>query len=80
MPRRDLTMAELVAVIDGPMHGQWFFLDEWQARIQAAHTMRTHGQPPAACLLYDHPSRGDLIDHPHTVGVVGMAVRCGRDT
>lgn len=52
----------LVVCTDGPMVNQWYFEDEWNARVEASRYMVARGQRRAPCLDYV-PGEG-RIQHP----------------
>jgi hypothetical protein len=74
-----LRSLDLVACVGGPMHGQWFYLEDWKVRVQAARSMGYDDTTrPGACLAYTdtrkkvpHPDRTDKQNAP----ITGRALR-----
>ncbi len=58
----DWTALALVACVDGPMAGQWYFETEWNDRLDAARYMAGKGQRRAVCL--DYVDSGNRVQHP----------------
>lgn len=70
-----LLTSQLVACVDGPLVGQWFYLEEWRARLASARHMLELNGTPQPVLAYSRPSPGDMVAHPQFDDVAGMAVR-----
>jgi len=71
-----LVTADLVAVVNGPLAGQWFHAVDWLERRQAAENMGHTAQHPAGTALGYRPKPGRAdVDHPTYAGVVGRAWR-----
>jgi hypothetical protein len=68
---------QLVAVVDGPMAGQWYTLADWWGRCAAAERMTSVGQPPGACLGY-RVATAATVPHPSGDGRAGQAARWER--
>ena len=61
----------LVAVVDGPMAGQWFTLTDWRARLAAArHIAEATGTRTA---VLDYAPGAQPVPHPQWAGVTGIA-------
>ena len=56
----------LVACVDGPMQGQWYYEREWAARVESAAYMVARGQRRTACLDYGRGTK--RVPHPSGVG------------
>lgn len=64
---------QLVAVVGGPLDGQWFTLPDWRARLDAARYMAEHTGQRSSTL--DYQPGGYQIDNPvlsHTQGWVAV--------
>ena len=60
-----------MAVVDGPLAGQWFTLTDWRARRDAALAIEAATGTRGPSLAYR--PRGDQVAHPHWPGVTGIA-------
>ena len=65
---------ELVAIVDGPMVGQWYTATDWTERREAAARMVQRGQRPAAALTY--ADTGQITAHPHVPDAKGTVWSC----
>ncbi|NLT55607.1 MAG: DUF2493 domain-containing protein [Actinomycetales bacterium] len=69
--RAEADAERLVAVVDGPMAGQWFTLTDWRARIAAARYIAEATSARTAVLDY---APGPIpVPHPQWAGVTGIA-------
>jgi hypothetical protein len=59
---KEWTTRALVACVDGPMQGQWYFLTDWDERVESAKYMAVRGQRRSVCL--DYEAAGAPIPHP----------------
>jgi hypothetical protein len=60
----------LVAVVNGPMAGQWFTLTDWRARRAGAADLQERAGIHQPCL--DYLPGTQLVAHPHREGVSGI--------
>ena len=62
MVTADWTAQPLVACVDGPMVGQWYFQTDWDERVAAADYMAAKGERRQACL--DYVVGSGMVEHP----------------
>lgn len=74
MGKSDLAAASLVACVDGPLQGQWFYEGDWLARLEAAAYARDdRGLPAQSCLGYRPADwTADPVQHPRLKTVTGV--------
>jgi len=61
----------LIALVDGPMANQWFWLSDWRELRQSARDMAERGQQEDRCLRYRET--GSEVAHRTNDAWVGRA-------
>lgn len=62
---------ELVACVDGPRAGAWYFLDWWKTQREIA--LRFGGETPYKGSVLGYVAQG-VVPHPRNAGVEGHAL------
>lgn len=77
-PPRFEPFRDLVVLQGGPLNGQWFYADDFEARqLATRRTLNEHSPEAAgACLNYRATKRRQV--HPHDPGADGTVFVYGR--